>query len=402
MSVALWKCIALLGVGLAWSSCEGERKEPALLVVGERCESGLQCYSAYCETTRRTAERVCCATECSGGQVCQLGGTACESPLVSESPSDSASSTATPPMGSGPNAAGGAPGLSSTAGGGAASTALRDAGAGGAEQGTLSDAGGLGARQDAALAATLGTDAAASSVTAAGGSNGVSPSPDTVDVDAALNPDPGSPTASTGSTSPSVPIDADASPAPSMSTPLPECDVELLFNGGFEDGSADWNPSSSWPGTEVIVAAEDSALQAEGVAPQAGAFLAWFGGIEDNEHDGHLVQIEKTFSVPSDASGLQLSGYVWIKTAETELDAAYDTAYVDVLDQQEQLLWLPSYWSNLDASTGWVAFSEQLLGNDLDRLRGQTVVLRIHSETDPEMKTSFWLDSLSLVATCGR
>lgn len=189
---------------------------------------------------------------------------------------------------------------------------------------------------------------------------------------------------------------------PTADTPPAGCNTELLANGGFEGGEMAWVTASSWSGAHAIVSAQDPGLQKEGVGPREGSFLAWLGGIPDNEFDDHEVSIEQPFNVPEDASRLEFKGYVRVATLEPPDGVGYDFVYVDVLSTSETVNWVPHIWSNVDASSDWVAFSDEVTDERLDALRGKTVLLKLHSETDPEKKTSFWLDTLSMTAECGR
>lgn len=220
--------------------------------------------------------------------------------------------------------------------------------------------------------------------------------------------DASTPASSTGAeagTSQSETVDAgsqDTQILPTPDTPPAGCNTELLANGGFEGGEAVWVTASSWPGAHAIVGAQDLGLQKEGVAPQNGSYLGWLGGIPDNEFDDHEVSIEQPFNVPADTSRLEFKGYVRVATLEPPDGVGYDFVYVDVLSSSETVNWVPHIWSNVDASSDWVAFSDEVTDERLDALRGKTVLLRLHSETDPEKKTSFWFDTLSVTAECGR
>jgi hypothetical protein len=175
-----------------------------------------------------------------------------------------------------------------------------------------------------------------------------------------------------------------------------------LTNGDFEAGDSGWLAESSWAGAHAIVSTQDAALQEEGVLPQAGDYLAWLGGIPDTEFDSNEVSIAQPFNVPEDATVVEFKGYVRIATLEPDQDAAYDGAFVDVQSATEKVLWIPHIWSNQDATDGWVSFTYSVSDERLDAMRGKSLTLKIHSETDPDMKTSFWLDSLSMTAQCGR
>ena len=99
---------------------------------------------------------------------------------------------------------------------------------------------------------------------------------------------------------------------------------------------------------------------------------------------------------------LTLSGYVRIKTEEPDPKETFDRAYIQLEwpDDRPDLLWLPVEWTVDQANSDWVQFSA--VKTDTAQIAGQKVMLRARAETDPNLKSSFWVDSLSLVAKCGR
>jgi hypothetical protein len=180
------------------------------------------------------------------------------------------------------------------------------------------------------------------------------------------------------------------------------CNQELLQNPGFEQGDVAWLLESNFPGIAAIVLGSDGALKAEGVAPKQGSYLAWLGGIPDNPFDSYYVSISQVVELPKGTSTLTLSGYVRIKTEEPDPKETFDRAYIQLEwpDDRPDLLWLPVEWTVDQANSDWVQFSA--VKTDTAQIAGQKVMLRASAETDPNLKSSFWVDSLSLVAKCGR
>lgn len=194
-------------------------------------------------------------------------------------------------------------------------------------------------------------------------------------------------------------------PTPPEEEAIGGCGNQLLRNGGFDRGDVEWRTSSTWPGVTVILPGDDAALQRENVAPHTGTHLAWLGGIPSNRYDSHVVALEQLIVIPETASTLTFSGRVWIRTEEDNAadPAPYDVLYADLFDgpgDDAKVSWLAGSWSNLDATTGWVAFERQTTTTYL--VLGREVAFQLHSRTDPELVTSFWFDSLRLVANCGR
>jgi hypothetical protein len=182
-------------------------------------------------------------------------------------------------------------------------------------------------------------------------------------------------------------------------TPIGGCNNELLVNAGFDSGKGiGWEEMSDWPGIDLVVNEDDPALTAEGVSPYAGSFLAWLGGIPDNEWDHNVTLIQQHVLIPATASSLTLSGRHLVQSAD-DPSAEYDEAYLE-FDLDDAVVWQSIRLTNLGASSGWVSFSKTT--TDLEHLAGKTLLFYAYARTDPTGKTSFFLDSLSLVASCGR
>jgi hypothetical protein len=177
------------------------------------------------------------------------------------------------------------------------------------------------------------------------------------------------------------------------------CNNELLVNAGFESGrGVGWAEMSEWPGIELVVSEDDAALNAEGVSPFAGSFLAWLGGIPDNQWDHYVTLIEQYVVIPATASSLTLSGRHLVKSID-DPSAEYDEAYLE-FDLDDEVVWQSLRLTNQSTSSDWVSFSKTT--NDLDGLAGRTLLFYAYARTDQTGKTSFFLDSLSLIAGCGR
>lgn len=180
------------------------------------------------------------------------------------------------------------------------------------------------------------------------------------------------------------------------------CNQQLLQNAGFEQGNTTWLLESDFPGIAAIVPGSDSGLKAEGVAPKEGNYLAWLGGIPDNKFESYYVSISQVIQIPAGTSMLTLTGFIRIKTEEPDVHNTYDRAFIQLEwpDDRPDLLWLPVEWTIDQANSDWVQFSA--VKTETAQIAGQRVMLRARAETDPNLKSSFWLDSLSLVAKCGR
>ena len=178
------------------------------------------------------------------------------------------------------------------------------------------------------------------------------------------------------------------------------CDNQLLANADFEAGpTPSWSEESSWPGIEIIVAKTSAALATENVTPYAGNFLAWLGGIPDNDWDHHLVILTQDVTLPADAATLTLSGRRWVKSDDDDSEE-FDVAYLEFDDEAGDVAWQAQAWSNQSTTTGWVSFTSTTSVEAA--YRGKKLTFVAYSNTDPGGKTSFFLDNLELVASCGR
>jgi hypothetical protein len=178
------------------------------------------------------------------------------------------------------------------------------------------------------------------------------------------------------------------------------CDHQLLANGDFEAGpTPTWGEQSGWPGIEIIVRKDNSDLLAEGVAPYAGNYLAWLGGIPDNEWDHYLVILTQDITLPSTASTLTLSGRRHVTSVDDPSDV-FDVAYLEFDNEAGDVVWQAEALTNQDTTDGWVAFESST--NVEPQFRGQKLTFVAYSNTDPQGQTSFFLDDLRLEAGCGR
>jgi len=185
----------------------------------------------------------------------------------------------------------------------------------------------------------------------------------------------------------------------SGSEPIGGCDNQLLENADFEAGpTPSWVESTTWPGLTIVVHKTDPDLVAEGVTPFAGNYLAWLGGVPDNQWDHHMVILKQDVEIPAAASELTLSGRYLILSVD-DPTAEYDESYLE-FETNVGTVWQAQRWTNQNTTNGWTAFERST--NDLSRMGGLTVTFVAYTRTDLTGKTSVFLDSLRLVAGCGR
>ncbi len=225
---------------------------------------------------------------------------------------------------------------------------------------------------------------------------------------------PGSGNAGAASGSGGAPITAGAggSAGSGGSPVIGACNVNLLRNGDFDAGATEWQQDSEAPGiTEVadlIIRDDNQALLAAKVAPKSGHYLGWLGGVLDKD-EGTLTRLQQTVQIPSKVSKLVVSGWLHIETSEPVVAESFDHFELGLLDDGDGQWLLRTWW--LDAAEGkpapafdtWFSFSEELPESSwLDQIRGRTLTFIVDAQADTTFVTSFWVDSLSLVATCPR
>jgi hypothetical protein len=173
------------------------------------------------------------------------------------------------------------------------------------------------------------------------------------------------------------------------STPCNETWVPLLQNAGFEAGTANWNQISSG-GYAVIVTSA-----AAGLAAQEGNYMAWLAGYA-NALDG----VEQLLTIPPDATGLRLSGWICITTEHPAGVGPFDTASIglsndggDIVDRFGFL-----FWDN-ENSTGTTSCTWTMFSGDGDSVHaGHTLLFRVAALNDASLHTSFFFDNLLLEA----
>lgn len=182
---------------------------------------------------------------------------------------------------------------------------------------------------------------------------------------------------------------------------------ELLANGDFDQGpTPEWQEYVSYSDSlRIVLPQDDEYLVAEGVEPESGEYLAWLGGIPDNEERHHVSRLHQLVRIPARTSRLTLSGWLWIRTLEPEADGMYDESYAQIVEVHSDpgdstVIHQFHGWSNLDAANVWAYFEFDT--TELDSLRDRILTLEVYSRTDLDYETSFWFDSLSLFAECDR
>lgn len=192
------------------------------------------------------------------------------------------------------------------------------------------------------------------------------------------------------------PIDA-ATDAPNA---LPDACVpgtsQFLTNPGFDTGPGTWQ--------EVPITDPDGApfpivvTAPTGFPAQTPGYIAWLGGIFALQVQQFSVtdEIYQIVGIAPGATGLTLSGYWAVDTAEADDGDATDTFTLEIRSTTGALLQQILVLNNTaQVNPAWTAFSVPITAN----IAGQNVRIRATSTNDLTLATSFFLDSLSLTAT---
>jgi hypothetical protein len=186
-----------------------------------------------------------------------------------------------------------------------------------------------------------------------------------------------------------VAVPADAMPAhndpPDAGPVEPTCTdqtVNFLNNPNFDNGLGAWAQSSSG-GYQLIMNQSDT-----GITAHSGVMVAWLSGYDDA-----VDSIAQNAPLPADARNVTVKGQRHFTTDES--GGTYDRTWLEITDPAGNVLETLATWSNQDVSGDWVAFEYALAGN----YQGQTIKVRLRSDTDYSNPSWFFYDTLRLEAT---
>ncbi|WP_338848443.1 immunoglobulin domain-containing protein [Massilia sp. W12] len=154
--------------------------------------------------------------------------------------------------------------------------------------------------------------------------------------------------------------------------------VNLLQNGGFENGV------TPWQGTTAAI----GDFTSYGYQAHLGTKLAWLGGHGASATETLYQQI----SIPATAGSAQLRFYMRVATAESG-STARDKLSLQVLSSSGAVLGTLASYSNLQASSAY-----KLYTLDMSAYKGKTVRVHFKMVEDAQRQTSFLLDEMSLIA----
>jgi hypothetical protein len=157
--------------------------------------------------------------------------------------------------------------------------------------------------------------------------------------------------------------------------------TQMFGNPGFENGSS--NPSP-WTVTGGVVDNDPSE------PPHSGSWKGWLNGWGV----AHTDSAAQSVTIPANATGVTLSFWLHISTAETTKSTIYDSLAVQIRNSAGTVLATLANYSNLNAAPGYsqVTF-------DLTSYRGQTIKVYLLGVEDDGLKTSFLVDDFQVNVT---
>jgi hypothetical protein len=165
---------------------------------------------------------------------------------------------------------------------------------------------------------------------------------------------------------------------------MPNCDeVELLVDGGFDEGTGSWVEVS----TNGFPLIQDSSSLGS-VTPHSGSYAAWLGGAPLEESG-----LGQPVLIPEGTVSLTASGFYGVTSTDPGLA---DYAYATIGSDDSGIAVTFEMWDPRNAVTPWVPFTST---TDAADLAGLSLTFLLGSTTDDVENTNFFFDSLSLTAT---
>jgi hypothetical protein len=166
--------------------------------------------------------------------------------------------------------------------------------------------------------------------------------------------------------------------------------TQLLVNPVF-----DLTPvGTGW--TQVLVDPAYPLITGDGtLAAHSAPYKAWLGGIEAPSSTVTDI-LYQDVTIPAGTTQLVLTGVYEVRSSESSSETTvYDSARLDVTQPNGTPITTVRAVSNLTPTTSWTAISHTFTQS----LAGQTVRIRMTSTNDFLNPTSFYFDTLSLLAT---
>lgn len=148
---------------------------------------------------------------------------------------------------------------------------------------------------------------------------------------------------------------------------------QLIVNGNFESGAANWTQTSG-------AITSDS-----GEPAHAGSWKAWLDGYGR----AHTDYVRQKISIPTGVASATLDFFMHVDSAESGT-TAYDNLQVQVITSTGKVLTLATF-SNKDAASGYQEHTVSL-----NAYKGQTLQIGFNGVEDSTMQTSFVIDDVSV------
>lgn len=188
------------------------------------------------------------------------------------------------------------------------------------------------------------------------------------------------------------------------------CDVNLLRNSDFDAGAIEWQHEAhnvSLDLTDMIVEGSNAKLQQANVIPQSGSYVAWLGGVL-NDDRGSWTDLMQRVRIPKSTSKLVVSGWMQVQTEEPMPAETSDHFEFSLNDDADGQWIVETWWIKPDEGTvpkaygEWFPFSVSFRSEVLPLVSDRELTFKADAQADTTKLTSYWLDSLSLIATCPR
>ncbi|HID72379.1 TPA: hypothetical protein EYP38_00435 [Candidatus Micrarchaeota archaeon] len=169
---------------------------------------------------------------------------------------------------------------------------------------------------------------------------------------------------------------------PAVLKNYPPC-AQPIQNGDFEAGSAYWTL--------------EGATTISTLTPHSGSYSAWLGGYNNaNDTLYQTITIPSTGPIGQPIVNARLSYYWYMSTEETSTLYDYDYLYVRIRNTSGITLREVETLTNRSTKDTWV-----LSSFDVSEFIGQTVQIYFQATTDGSLKSSFFIDDVSLYACEG-
>lgn len=165
----------------------------------------------------------------------------------------------------------------------------------------------------------------------------------------------------------------------------------LLTNPAFEMTTTGWMETRI--DGEAIVRADGP------VAAHTPTMKAWMGGVLGQILGPNAVDaIWQDIVIPASTTAVVITGMHDVRTTETSTGTAFDTASIALVTTANAPIETVLAVSNLTPKTTWTAINHPVTA----AVAGMTVRLRMTSSNDFTSASSFYFDSLAVMATfCG-